>query len=238
LLVSLGKGLLWYCPLLLLALVLWPRFLARRRAEALLALGIVAPSLVVFGTYPVWWGGICWGPRYLVPLLPLLLLPLAFLLPLVPQAGMRRRAILTVITLSIAVQVVGVAVHPARFPATGIPDAAYLWTPSDSPLLGQAWLTAYDSLNLVDPTAARAMLANYPWRHLAHSPSLGQLIAIKAWPYWWWQILSRQGLDGRILIGAAAVLALLLALAAWGLRRLRDPATASPFDHQHMAVHA
>ncbi len=238
LLLSSGKGLLWYCPLLLLAVVLWPRFLARRRAEALLALGIVAPSLVVYGTYPVWWGGICWGPRYLVPLLPLLLMPLAFLLPLVPQVGLRRRAILTVITLSIAVQVVGVAVHPARFPATGISDAAYLWTAQDSPLLGHAWLTAYDGLNLVDPKAARALLTNYPWRHLAHSPSPGQFIAIAAWPYWWWQILSRQGLDGRILAGAAAVLALLLALAAWGLRRLRDPQAASPFDHQHMAVHA
>lgn len=77
LLVSPAKGIVWFSPILLLSLLgacaLW-----RRDREA--ALAIVAASLAWLGLisrYYQWYGGGCWGPRFLVPLLPLWILPAA-----------------------------------------------------------------------------------------------------------------------------------------------------------------
>lgn len=236
LLVGPGKGVLWYCPLVALALLLWPTLVARHRAEALLALGIILPTLLVYATYPVWWGGICWGPRYLVPVLPFVLLPLLHLPDRWPRALPWRRAVVAIIALSVLVQTLGVAVHPARFLATGIHDAQYLWQPADSPLLGHAWLAAYDAVAVVDRTEAAAMLDSYPWRH-ATGTSPGQRLAIGSWDFWWWQILGKHGLGRRAQAGIAAVLLLLLALALWGLRDLRLAPIDGRFNHRHMAVH-
>jgi hypothetical protein len=234
LLVSPGKGLLWYCPLVVVALALWPLLLRRRRAEGLLALGVVLPALVVVATYPIWWGGICWGPRYLVPLLPLALLPLAYVHEWLPRATAAARAITAIVALSVAVQIPGVAVHPARFLNTGIRDAAYLWRPADSPVLGQAWLAAYDAVGAVDRRAADALLAGYPWRRPGGT-SPTQRLAIGHWSYWWWEILGSRGLSRAAQAILAAALALALALAAWRLRELYRAAGRRPYDHEHMA---
>jgi hypothetical protein len=52
--------------------------LARRRADLAVCLGVaLATALVFYGSYMFWEGGYCPGPRHLVPLLPLLLTPLA-----------------------------------------------------------------------------------------------------------------------------------------------------------------
>lgn len=239
LLVSPGKGLLWFCPLLLLALALWSLLLSRRRAEALLSLGIALPTLLVYATYPVWWGGTCWGPRYLVPVLPFLLLPLAYLLERFPRPPLPRRAVMVVIALSVLVQVLGVAVHPARFPntlPTDVRDAEYLWSVSHSPLAAHAWLLAYDVIGAVDRADQPAMLHSYPWRHAAGT-SPGQVLAITHWNFWWWEVLGQYGLRRRVQIGLAALLLLLLGAALWGLRPLRAEAQAPTFDHGHMAIH-
>lgn len=223
LLVSPGKGLLWYCPLVLVALVLWPRFLARHRAEALLALGMLLPTVGVYATYPVWWGGVCWGPRYLLPVLPFVLFPLV-LWPSGPESrALWRYAAGAVAAISIGVQVLGVGVHPNRFPATGITDAQYLWVVSDSPLLGNAWLLGYDVVRTVRPSAAPAMLAGYPWqRPGGTSPT--QRLAISSWPFWWWDVLARYGLERRAQAAIAALLLLVMAGGLWGLLRSSEPA--------------
>jgi hypothetical protein len=138
------------------------------------------------------------------------------------------------VALSVAVQIPGVAVHPARFLSTGIQDAAYLWRPADSPVLGQAWLAAYDAVGAVDPHAAGALLADYPWRHPSGT-SPTQRLAIGHWNYWWWEILGSRGLSRAVQAILAAALALVLALAAWHLRALYHAAGRSPYDHEHMA---
>jgi hypothetical protein len=215
LLVSSGKGLLWYCPLVFLALALWPLLLRRRRAEGLLALGVILPTLVVFGTYPVWWGGHCWGPRYLLPLLPLLLLPLAFARAAPAPSAIARRAAVALVALSIAVQALGVAVDGERFLQTGFLDAREqqaLWVARDTPLLGQGWLLAYDAARVVDPRVAAGMIVSYPWRHPTGA-SLRQRLAIDGRDYWWWQALGRYGLSPLAGLAIAALALLLLGIA-------------------------
>jgi hypothetical protein len=71
-LVSPGRGLLWYFPLLALApigaWVLWRRGLRHE------TVAMVLPVLIYLPLYAKWQGlgGWCWGPRFLVPLIPFL----------------------------------------------------------------------------------------------------------------------------------------------------------------------
>jgi hypothetical protein len=77
LLLSPGRGALWYCPALIAGFAFLPRLWRRSREAALIA-GLSLPVLALL--YARWWlweGGWCWGPRFLLPGLPLALLPLA-----------------------------------------------------------------------------------------------------------------------------------------------------------------
>jgi hypothetical protein len=79
LLISPGKAVFLYAPPLILSLILWPRF--RRVYPALgefLALAWIA-ALPFYGMWWAWDGGWSWGPRFLVPLIPLSCLPLMML---------------------------------------------------------------------------------------------------------------------------------------------------------------
>jgi hypothetical protein len=74
LLFSPGKGLLFYSP------ILWAGFAGlfimfrTRRAEAILISLVILADLLFFAMYEFWTGGWNWGPRYLLPMVPLLVL--------------------------------------------------------------------------------------------------------------------------------------------------------------------
>ena len=76
LLISSGKGLLWYCPVVLLGLLVWRSFYQRYKF-----LSVMLAAVIVFRLFFLacifWRCGFCLGPRYLVPIIPLLLLPIA-----------------------------------------------------------------------------------------------------------------------------------------------------------------
>jgi hypothetical protein len=76
-LLSARSGLLLYAPALLLALAAWPGFLRAQRRPALLALGMVVPSLLLVASWLWWHGGHTYGPRLIVPLIPFIFLPMA-----------------------------------------------------------------------------------------------------------------------------------------------------------------
>ena len=78
LLLSPGKGILIYCPVLVAGLAGAIHWAIKGRWEGFSVLGVLISHLVI---YPIvqgagWGGGLEWGPRYLVPLVPLLVLPL------------------------------------------------------------------------------------------------------------------------------------------------------------------
>jgi hypothetical protein len=75
-----ARGLFVSAPILLLA---FPGVaaMARRgwRAEAALCLGVFLSFLLVNAGFPLWWGGFTYTARHLVPAVPFLVLPIAFL---------------------------------------------------------------------------------------------------------------------------------------------------------------
>jgi len=79
-LVSPGRGLLLFSPILILSFFGLVPALRRFRAEALLALSIILIHLLLYGKWFMWHGGFAWGPRFLIPTLPfwvILLIPVA-----------------------------------------------------------------------------------------------------------------------------------------------------------------
>ena len=62
-------------PVLLFALIGWPIFFKNRRRQALLTVGLAATLFLVSSAFTNWKGEACYGPRYLLPVLPLVSLP-------------------------------------------------------------------------------------------------------------------------------------------------------------------
>lgn len=102
LLLSPGKGLFLYSPALLLALPGLPALWRRERAVTGFVLGVSLAYLGLYSGYRVWYGGLCWGPRFLVPLVPLLAIPLAETLS--SQRRWVRAGVVALLLLSFVVQ--------------------------------------------------------------------------------------------------------------------------------------
>jgi len=136
LLVSPGKGLLWFTPVALIAAVglvqAW-RFGERWLATTLgLALAV---QLVFLGRWGEWHGGECWGPRLLTGAMPLLIVFLPWGLERLPTLGR------IAIVLSIGVQALGAFAYDYRWERLHQrpPNPAHpeLWSLAESPILFQ-----------------------------------------------------------------------------------------------------
>lgn len=68
------KGLFWYSPVLLLGLGAAYWFIRRHKWEGWAALLIVAAHLAGYSRYNYWSGGVAWGMRYLLPVIPFLVI--------------------------------------------------------------------------------------------------------------------------------------------------------------------
>lgn len=74
-------GIFWQSPILLLALAGWltsgksPRYLP----EAIFSFIVILLYFVMFSGYQIWWGGLAFTPRHIIPILPFFSIPLALL---------------------------------------------------------------------------------------------------------------------------------------------------------------
>ncbi len=116
LLVSVGRGVIFFSPPLLATipglLLLWHR----RPAETLLFAALVAVFPLGYATYTQWDGSVCWGPRFLVPLIPFAVLPLGELLT---KRGFGAVIVLTLGLAGLLVQIAGTLVDFQRVVING-----------------------------------------------------------------------------------------------------------------------
>src|SRR5512136_396104 len=143
LLVSPGRGLFLYAPVLLLALPALPAFFRRQRAEAALAWAMIVAHLLLYGKWYMWHGGYAWGPRFIVPTLPFFVIGMAPAIEWAKQSARRWRGFLALAVLSGLIQVLGLSVHFELFQNqlldSGLPlfDPTTFFDPRYSPLAGQ-----------------------------------------------------------------------------------------------------
>ena len=148
-----GKGIFWYNPFLLVALISWPALLRRHRAEALLIAAVVLGNLAFYAPWYLWWAGHAWGPRFLITIVPFAALSLAPAL----EVALRRRplalALGALAIISMAVQLLGVAVDFNLYleeihAELGLYHRATLFDPAYSPLLRQITYLRSENLDL------------------------------------------------------------------------------------------
>ena len=172
LLLSPGKGVFWYSPVLLLAL-LGPWYAGARRFDVGWPLLLLLAFSVVYALVrgQIWYGGTNWGARYLVPVTPFLMLGAAPLIEraLRPDAIFLRLGIIVVALTGLAVQVPAVAINLLEYyrvlESTGIPGAPWtvaIWTPYYSAILGN-WRMLLAGAPL-DFAWARALASGADWQ--------------------------------------------------------------------------
>ncbi|MCA9908431.1 MAG: hypothetical protein KC519_07260, partial [Anaerolineae bacterium] len=153
------RGLFWFSPILLLALPGW--WILRRRlpTTAWLTLTVVGAQSLTYAGWWSWHGGVVWGTRFLVPVIPLMAFWLAPMMDrLFNAAGIQRlgwRAVFGVLLpVSLLIQVLGALFSPYPYYGelvanhyTGVIDSLVtglgdevMYDPNLSPVLGHARL--------------------------------------------------------------------------------------------------
>ncbi len=146
-----GRSMWLYSPALVLALPAWPAMRRRLPAVAWFVLAIAVSRWLLVGARSDWWGGWSIGPRYLVPIIPFLIVPLAIVFEQHGGAPRSRRlGVLAVVAIAITLEVY-LSLHSIfewmlHLTTTGTPEFDYLrrshWLPQSSPLVGFASLRA------------------------------------------------------------------------------------------------
>jgi len=147
LLYSSGKGIIWYAPPLLFALIGCIPFVRRFPRDGIAVLSAAAINVLFYARLQYWHGDGSWGPRYLLIVLPwLLLLALPVLDRLLtPGWGyaktMARAGAVALLLIGISVQFLAIAVSFDVPILTSTSEQARYFTPSQSPIVLSARTT-------------------------------------------------------------------------------------------------
>ena len=176
LLLSPGKSVFLYCPPLIAALAASGQFARRLRFEATLIALSFGVLLVAYSGFWAWHGDWAWGPRFIVPVIPLLLLPLGWAWE--SRRGFWRALVLATALAGVSVQLLGVSVDPTKYlslqsqpgDALNHPPSADVihFVPQYSPLVGHYWLLKESIHQLSSPDRLKRSDVAYPW-NLGHT---------------------------------------------------------------------
>lgn len=258
LLFSSGKGVFFYTPLLIPALILFPAFARRFRAEAFLIAALAVAAIIPFSKWGLWHGDYAWGPRFLAPLIPLAMLPIGELfMPGGRKMGRAAKACFGgLLALSLFIQTLGVFVnyneyiiisrHQIPFDITfNRDDPARLdlrdnmvnvhYIPEFSPLAGHWWIMKHIIADRGRATKNTddEMRKDFPWKSLApyatpQNPSRAVMVDC------WWYYFNRyypksSGWSGR-LVGFLIVIGVLSFVGLGGLILRRENAKEGESD--------
>ena len=189
-----GKSLFLFNPLTLFGCLAFMFFLREQRKTALLFGWLIVSHLVLFSFWHSWQGGMSWGPRLMLVVLPYLILPIGFLLREHKQAV--KIPVLLVLVVGILIQLPSVTVNVARYYYEMSRDFGslghdqILFSPQYSQLLGQSKQVAVVFENLGDELQMAQMvsLAKKGERFLGADVSvvLENGLAVNAPNFWWY----------------------------------------------------
>jgi hypothetical protein len=218
LLFSPGRSIFLYSPILLAAIAGLPLLWRQHRALTATVVAMVLGNLLFYGDYLHWWGDWSWGPRFLVPMTPFLILPVLPLLQRwreLPRAA--RGAISGLAAAGVVVQLLDVGVdfqhqlQMLRDSGVEPPDAQW-WSPQFSGI----WRQGEAFLGLFNGSAA------YPSSF--QFTDLSTAMPLKTVPDLWWVYAWINGVNPLVVItvvlGAVTAVA---AVAAWLWKTVRAP---------------
>ena len=165
LLLSPGKGVFLFSPIILLTIPAFWLFARRHAAEAALCGASRWCTWWCTGLYLFWHGDSSWGPRYMVFVMPFLVLPLAALFEWLaqPSHARWRVPVAALAVFSVAVEVLGVLINFDIYPNSSVPDQRY-YDPLASPLLGHVRLLASFLTNTRPvPPMPEGSIARFGW---------------------------------------------------------------------------
>jgi len=132
-----GKSLFVFSPVVILGLLAWWPFARRHLRAALLVGGLIVLHIAFYARVPQWDAGTSWGPRYLDFIVPLCLLPLPWGLAWLAGRGRALRLTLgglagVLVALALVVQLLGVLVN-FDTGYNAVTDGRRYWTIGDAP---------------------------------------------------------------------------------------------------------
>jgi hypothetical protein len=205
-----GRGLLWYSPAVLLAVLGFRRAWKTKPLEVLLITSLFVGFLGLHAAVPYWHGGWSWGPRYLLPALPGLLALTGLL------DGKAARALVYLSFLGFLVNAPSLVSFYERYYAEAneqeVSDAELYWSPASAPLL-HGWSAAAREIADASHQDVREIFRqrDNPSRKIASSRAL-RVVAL-----WWW-VLPIVNIPRSL--GVACSLAMVI-LGAWLLLATR-----------------
>ncbi len=245
LLLSPGKGLVWFSPAIILAVVAIARCWSAHRGAIAIVLAVVVPPLVFYARFLSWSGDYCWGPRYLVYAIAPLSLMLAPWLDR-ESSRLRRWVIRGVLATSVAIQLLGASVfwdhwirlsREARIEWLGNPNRAgaviaergrghcdscfedmfgHQWLPPFSPISGHLWLVTH----MVAHDRWEEAREDAPWRRYTSLALERPRNVYDQVRFDWWALdLARA--TWPVALGFVALSGTLLGFGLWQLRRNR-----------------
>jgi len=146
------RGLFFYSPILLLSIPGLFFMFRKYKAESILIVLALILLVSIISMRRNWWGGYCFGNRYLVPIVPFLSLPLIFAFKKID-----RRIFLILFSLSVFINILGL--QPAE-------DLAYDWNNMD---MRSDWLIRQNSFQIL----ANPLLEHYLPLTLKNGPRSG-----------------------------------------------------------------
>lgn len=181
LLVSPGRGLVWYCPVAIIGLIGAVREARQGRPGGALVLGTFAAYFALHAVWGQWQGGWSWGPRLLVPVLPGLAAAAAL--------GSRpwRRLLIAAALVGLVVNAPTLAWSFERYLAVayerGVGEAPLIWSWADAPLTN-AWPSAVAQYQQAAASDVGAVL------NLAGTDDVAASKAevFRVVPLWWWML--------------------------------------------------
>ncbi len=225
LLISPGKGLLLYNPIAWVGFIGLAIMFRTRRREAILFALVILAELLFFAVYEFWTGGWNWGPRYIMPVLPLLVLATGEWVYVNPTR-LRRGILVALCVIGFVLNLPAVLVDHSRYLVSfGERDPQHyldrsILSLADSPLT-QQWPAVFEVAGLYAQPATWQAAREAVSEHLGDYTGDGSLESLSTHALWFDEFFRLNTPDFWFvhlpLLGFSPVIVGLLALTLLGV---------------------